>query len=163
MTDPKAKTIDTLLSEIRTFIPPAEFVAQANVADPAIYTTANEDWQGWWASWAEKLQWDRKWDTVLNWNLPYAEWFVGGKLNASVQCLDRHVAAGNGERIAFYFEGEPGDTRELTYSQVLRDVCRIANGLKALGINKGDRVAIYMPMVPELAMTLLACARIGAM
>jgi acetyl-CoA synthetase len=162
MTDPKAKTIDTLLSEIRTFIPPAEFVAQANVADPAIYASANEDWQGWWASWAEKLQWDRKWDTVLNWNLPYAEWFVGGKLNASVQCLDRHVAAGNGERIAFYFEGEQGDTRELTYSQVLRNVCRIANGLKSLGVNKGDRVAIYMPMVPELAMTLLACARIGA-
>jgi len=136
MTNPKAKTIDTLLSEIRTFIPPADFVAQANVSDPAIYTTANDDWQGWWASWAEKLQWDRKWDTVLNWNLPYAEWFVGGKLNASVQCLDRHIAAGNGERIAFYFEGEPGDTRELTYSQVLHDVCRIASGLKRWGLTK---------------------------
>ena len=162
MTDSTAKTIDTLLSEHRTFTPPAEFVAQANVSDPTIYETADADWQGWWASWAEQLQWDRKWDTVLNWTPPYAEWFGGGKLNASVQCLDRHVAAGNGDRVAFYFEGEPGDARALTYSDVLLDVCRIANGLKSLGVEKGDRVAIYMPMVPELAMTLLACSRIGA-
>ncbi|MCP4092957.1 MAG: acetate--CoA ligase [Planctomycetes bacterium] len=162
MTDSTAKTIDTLLSEHRTFTPPEEFVAQANVSDPSIYENADADWQGWWASWAEQLQWDQKWDTVLNWNPPYAEWFGGGKLNASVQCLDRHVAAGNGDRVAFYFEGEPGDARALTYSEVLRDVCRIANGLKSLGVEKGDRVAIYMPMVPELAMTLLACSRIGA-
>jgi acetyl-CoA synthetase len=162
MTDSTAKTIDTLLSEHRTFTPPEEFVAQANVSDPTIYETADADWQGWWASWAEQLQWDRKWDTVLDWKPPYAEWFGGGKLNASVQCLDRHVAAGNGDRVAFYFEGEPGDARALTYSDVLLDVCRIANGLKSLGVEKGDRVAIYMPMVPELAMTLLACSRIGA-
>lgn len=162
MTDSSGKTIDTLLSENRSFSPPADFVAQANVSDPSIYKNADDDWQGWWASWAEKLQWDRKWDTVLDWQPPYAKWFEGGKLNASVQCLDRHVAAGNGDRIAFYFEGEPGDTRELTYSDVLTDVCRIANGLKSLGVEKGDRVAIYMPMVPELAMTLLACSRIGA-
>ncbi|MDP7061454.1 MAG: AMP-binding protein, partial [Planctomycetota bacterium] len=162
MTDSKAKTIDTLLSEHRTFTPPTEFVSQANASDPSIYETANADWQGWWASWAEKLQWDQKWDTVLNWDPPYAEWFGGGKLNASVQCLDRHVAAGNGDRVAFYYEGEPGDTRALTYSDVLANVCRIANGLKSLGVGKGDRVAIYMPMVPELAMTVLACSRIGA-
>ena len=162
MTESSGKTIDTLLSENRSFSPPADFVAQANVSDPSIYQKADDDWQGWWASWAEKLQWDRKWDTVLDWQPPYAKWFEGGKLNASVQCLDRHVAAGNGDRVAFYFEGEPGDTRELTYAQVLTEVCRIANGLKSLGVEKGDRVAIYMPMVPELAMTLLACSRIGA-
>ncbi len=162
MTDSTAKTIDTLLSENRSFSPPADFVAQANVSDPSIYQTADEDWQGWWASWAEQLQWDRKWDTVLDWQPPYAKWFVGGKLNASVQCLDRHVDAGNGDRVAYYYEGEPGDTRAITYSEMLTEVCRIANGMKSLGIGKGDRVAIYMPMVPELAMTLLACSRIGA-
>jgi acetyl-CoA synthetase len=162
MTDSTAKTIDTLLSEHRSFQPPAEFVAQANASDPSIYETADADWQGWWASWAEKLQWDKKWDTVLDWQAPYANWFVNGKLNASVQCLDRHVDAGNGDRVAFYFEGEPGDARALTYADTLAEVCRIANGLKSLGVEKGDRVAIYMPMVPELAMTLLACSRIGA-
>jgi len=162
MTDSSPKTIDTLLSEHRTFVPPADFVAQANVSDPSVYTTADADYESWWASWAEKLQWDKKWDTVLDWQLPYAKWFVGGKLNASVQCLDRHVDAGNGDRVAFYFEGEPGDTQTLTYADMLAGVCQVANGLKSLGVEKGDRVTLYMPMVPELAMTVLACARIGA-
>ena len=162
MSDSDPKTIDTLLSEHRQFAPPAEFTAQANVSDPAIYADADGDWQGWWASWAEKLHWDRKWDTVLEWDAPYAKWFVGGKLNASVQCLDRHVDAGHGERVAFHFEGEPGDTRTLTYADMLAGVCQVANGLKSLGVEKGDRVTLYMPMVPELAMTVLACARIGA-
>jgi len=162
MTDSSPKTIDTLLSEHRTFVPPAEFVAAANVSDPGVYSSADADYESWWASWAEKLQWDKKWDKVLDWQLPYAKWFVGGKLNASVQCLDRHVDAGNGERVAFYFEGEPGDCRTLTYAAMLAGVCQVANGLKSLGIEKGDRVTLYMPMVPELAMTVLACARIGA-
>lgn len=162
MTDSPPKTIDTLLSEHRTFAPPVDFVATANVADASIYDIANADYEGWWASWAEKLQWDKKWDTVLDWQLPYAKWFIGGKLNASVQCLDRHVDAGHGKRVAYYFEGEPGDTQTLTYSDMLAGVCQVANGLKSLGIEKGDRVTLYMPMVPELAMTVLACARIGA-
>lgn len=162
MNDSDPKTIDTLLTEHRQFAPPAEFTAQANVSDPAIHAEADADWQGWWASWAEKLHWDRKWDEVLQWDAPYAKWFVGGKLNASVQCLDRHVAAGHGDRVAFHFEGEPGDTRTLTYADMLAGVCQVANGLKSLGVEKGDRVTLYMPMVPELAMTVLACARIGA-
>lgn len=162
MTDSPPKTIDTLLSEHRTFAPPVDFVATANVTDASIYDLANADYESWWASWAEKLQWDKKWDTVLDWQLPYAKWFLGGKLNASVQCLDRHVNAGHGERVAYYFEGEPGDTQTLTYSDMLAGVCQVANGLKSLGIEKGDRVTLYMPMVPELAMTVLACARIGA-
>ncbi|MHC4380492.1 MAG: acetate--CoA ligase, partial [Planctomycetota bacterium] len=132
------------------------------ISDPGIYAQADADHEAWWASWAEKLQWDRKWDQVLDWQSPYAKWFVGGKLNASVQCLDRHVEAGNGERVAFHFEGEPGETRTLTYADMLAGVCQVANGLKGLGVEKGDRVTLYMPMVPELAMTVLACARIGA-
>ncbi len=155
-------TIETLLREGRTFPPPAEFAARANVSDPAVHERAEADWQGWWASWAERLDWDRKWDTVLEWDAPWARWFVGGRLNASVQCLDRHVAAGHGERVAFQWEGEPGDELTLTYADVLAGTCRIANGLKSLGVGRGDRVTLYMPMVPELAMTVLACARIGA-
>ena len=162
MSQDRAKTIDTLLQENRSFAPPPEFVAQANCNDPEVYAKADADWQGWWAGWAEQLDWDRKWDRVLDWDTPNAKWFVGGKLNASVQCLDRHVAAGNGGRVAFHFEGEPGDARTLTYADMLAGVCKVANGLKSLGVEKGDRVTLYMPMVPELAMTVLACARIGA-
>ena len=161
MTDSDA-TIDTLLKENRHFTPPAEFKARANCNDPEVYAKADADWQGWWSDWAEQLQWDQKWSQVLDWKVPYAKWFVDGKLNASVQCLDRHVAAGNGERVAYYWEGEPGDTRTLSYAEMLAGVCKVANGLKALGIEKGDRVTLYMPMVPELAMAVLACARIGA-
>ena len=157
-----AKTIDTLLEENRSFEPPAEFRAQANASDASIYERADADPEAWWASWAEQLQWDRPWDQVLEWNPPRAKWFLGGKLNASVQCLDRHVQAGLGSRVAYHWEGEPGDTRTLTYEEMLAGVCRVANGLKSLGIGKGDRVTLYLPMVPELAMAVLACSRIGA-
>ena len=161
MTD-STKAIDTLLEEHRNFAPPAEFVTQANCKDPEVWAKADADWQGWWSDWAEKLHWDQKWSQVMDWTPPYAKWFLGGKLNASVQCLDRHVAEGNGDRVAYYWEGEPGDTETLTYSDMLKGVCKVANGLKALGVEKGDRVTLYMPMVPELAMSVLACARIGA-
>jgi acetyl-CoA synthetase len=162
MSDSNAKTIDTLLTENRHFAPSAEFSAQANINSQEVVDAAHVDWQGWWASWAEKLTWDKKWDSVLKWDAPFAKWFDGGKLNASVQCLDRHVDAGLGNRVAYFWEGEPGDTRELTYQDMLDGVCKTANGLKELGIGKGDRVTLYMPMVPELAMAVLACSRIGA-
>ncbi|MCH2113084.1 MAG: AMP-binding protein, partial [Planctomycetes bacterium] len=156
------KAIDTLLEEHRSFAPPAKFVAQANCNDPEVYAQADADWEGWWEGWAKRLDWDEPWNKTLEWEAPYAKWFVGGKLNASVQCLDRHVAAGNGDRVAFHWEGEPGDTQTLTYADMLTGVCKVANGLKQLGITKGDRVTLYMPMVPELAMAVLACTRIGA-
>jgi len=155
-------TLDTLLQEHRQFAPPEAFRATANISDPEVYARADADWQGWWVSWAERLQWDRKWDTVLDWQPPYAKWFVGGKLNASVQCLDRHVAAGQGDRVAYHWEGEPGDARSLSYADMLTGTCRVANALLELGVGKGDRVTLYMPMVPELAMAVLACTRIGA-
>ncbi|HVL33250.1 MAG TPA: acetate--CoA ligase, partial [Actinomycetota bacterium] len=111
---------------------------------------------------ASMLHWSKPWDQVLDWNLPFAKWFVGGRLNVSVNCLDRHVEAGGGEKVAYFFEGEPGDRRTVTYARLLEDVCRLGNALRALGIGKGDRVAIYMPMIPELPVAMLACARIGA-
>ena len=162
MSDPKSNTIETLLNESRHFPPSSEFSAQANINSQEVVDEAHTDWQGWWAAWAEKLTWDKKWDSVLQWEEPFAKWFDGGKLNASVQCLDRHVTAGLGNRVAYHWEGEPGDTRELTYQDMLDGVCKTANGLKELGIVKGDRVTLYMPMVPELAMAVLACSRIGA-
>jgi acetyl-CoA synthetase len=155
-------TIDTLLHESRSFPPPPEFAAAAHANDPAIYDRADADWEGWWERWASRLQWDQPWQQVLDWQAPYAKWFVGGKLNASVQCLDRHVAAGNGKRVAYYWEGESGDKRTLTYADMLAEVCRTANALKELGVQRGDRVTLYMPMVPELAISVLACTRIGA-
>jgi acetyl-CoA synthetase len=162
MSDSKSNTIETLLNESRHFPPSSEFSAQANINSQDVVDEAHTDWQGWWATWAEKLTWDKKWDSVLQWEEPFAKWFDGGKLNASVQCLDRHVAAGLGSRVAYHWEGEPGDTRELTYQDMLDGVCKTANGLKELGIVKGDRVTLYMPMVPELAIAVLACSRIGA-
>ncbi|MAW60517.1 MAG: acetate--CoA ligase [Planctomycetes bacterium] len=157
------KTIDTLLQEHRHFAPPAEFVAQAHAADPAIYEQAEADPEAWWKSWAEQLQWDQPFTQICDWsNPPYARWFHDGKLNASVQCLDRHVAAGHGDRVAYHWEGEPGDSRTLSYAEMLAGVCQVANGLQQLGVEKGDRVTLYMPMVPELAMAVLACTRIGA-
>jgi acetyl-CoA synthetase len=153
--------IEALFKEQRRFEPAAAVSAQAN-AQPGIYETAERDYEAFWKSWADKLDWMAPYATVLEWNEPFAQWFVGGKLNASVNCLDRHVAAGRAERIAYYFEGEPGDRRAVTYGELLREVCRLANGLRSLGIAKGDRVAIYMPMIPELPVALLACARIGA-
>jgi acetyl-CoA synthetase len=161
MTSPK-KTIDTLLEEKRLFPPSTEFTSQANINQQSVVDNANNDWESWWASWAEKLTWEKKWHTTLEWNEPFAKWFEGGKINASVQCLDRHIDQGLGSRIAYYWEGEPGDSREITYKEMLDGTCQIANALKELNITKGDRVTFYMPMVPELAMAVLACSRIGA-
>ncbi|HEX9793069.1 MAG TPA: acetate--CoA ligase [Planctomycetota bacterium] len=162
MTESAPKTLETLLQENRHFPPPAEFAAQANANDAGVYARAEADPEAWWASWAEQLQWDRPWERVLDWRPPHAKWFPGGKLNASVQCLDRHVAAGHGARVAYHWEGEPGDVRTLTYAEMLELVGKAANGLRQLGIGKGDRVTLYMPMVPELAIAVLACTRIGA-
>jgi acetyl-CoA synthetase len=154
--------IDALLSERRIFEPPPEFTARAVVNDPSIYERAAADPERFWAEQAERLAWFKRWDTVLEWNPPFVKWFVGGTLNASYNCLDRHVEAGGGDRIAYYWEGEPGERREITYAQMLEEVGRFANALKALGVRRGDRVAIYMGMVPELPIAMLACARIGA-
>ena len=156
-------TIDALLAENRTFPPTAEFKADALVVDTDLYDEAAEDDEAFWARQASELvDWAQPWDTVLDWQSPSARWFVGGKLNVAHNCLDRHVDAGNGDKVAILWEGEPGDTRTITYSQLLDEVCQFANVLKGLGVKKGDRVAIYMPMIPEAAVAMLACARIGA-
>jgi acetyl-CoA synthetase len=154
-------SIENLSQENRLFPPSPAFAAQAN-AKPDLYTHADKDRLAFWEEQARELTWDKKWDQVLEWNSPYAKWFIGGKINASVNALDRHVAAGRGKRIAFHFEGEPGDTRTITYSQMLEDVSQASHALTELGISAGDRVAIYMPMIPEAAVAMLACARIGA-
>ena len=158
-----ARTIENLYSEERTFSPPEKFVAQANLSDPEIYDRAAADPEAFWAGIArETITWRRDFDTTLEWNLPYAKWFVGGKLNVAENCLDRHIDAGHGDRVAYHWEGEPGDTRTITYAQLLEDVSRLANVLRGFGVEKGDRVVVYLPMIPELPMSLLACARIGA-
>jgi len=153
--------VENLLSEDRTFSPTAEFAAQANIKE-AEYALADADRIGFWESKAEYLKWDKRWHTVLDWQVPFSKWFVDGKLNASVNCLDRHIDEGRGDRVAFYFEGEPGDTRTITYAELLKDVKKAANALTEIGIKAGDRVAIYMPMIPEAAVAMLACARVGA-
>jgi len=159
--DSSGDSIENLGQENRHFPPSAEFVAQANFkAD--IYATADADRLAFWETQARELTWDQPWSTVLDWQVPYAKWFVGGKLNASVNALDRHVAEGRGNRVAFHFEGEPGDTRTITYADLLVDVKKAANALTEIGVKAGDRVAIYMPMIPEAAVAMLACARIGA-
>ena len=153
--------VENLLSEDRTFAPTAEFAAAANVKESE-YALAEADRIAFWESKAEYLKWEKRWHTVLDWQAPYAKWFLDGKLNASVNCLDRHVDEGRGDRVAFFFEGEPGDTRTITYAELLKDVKKAANALTEIGIKSGDRVAIYMPMIPEAAVAMLACARIGA-
>ena len=155
------ETLSNLLHETRSFPPPAELAANANVKADA-YERAAEDRLAFWEEQAGRLQWERTWDTVLDWQAPYAKWFVGGKLNASVNCVDRHVDAGNGDRAAIQWEGEPGDSRTITYAELRDEVSRAANALTDLGVGKGDRVAIYMPMIPETVVAMLACARIGA-
>jgi acetyl-CoA synthetase len=154
--------IETLLDEQRSFAPPPAFRAAAHVRDETPYEQARRDREGYWAGWAKQLEWIRPWDRVLEWKPPHAKWFVGGKLNASVNCLDRHVRAGRGGRTGLIWEGEPGDVRRLTYAELLTEVQKFGNVLKGLGVKKGDRVAIYLPMVPEVAVAMLACARIGA-
>ena len=138
------------------------FKARALIQDDEIYRRAEADYEGFWEEQAKKLEWFAPWHKVLEWDAPFAKWFIGGKINASVNCVDRHVAAGRGDRIAYYFEGEPGDRRTMTYAELLVEVCRCANALKELGVKRGDRVAIYMPMSLELPVAMLACARIGA-
>ncbi|HEX7166472.1 MAG TPA: acetate--CoA ligase [Acidimicrobiales bacterium] len=156
-------TIEAYYLENRTFPPPADFAARANVSDRSLHDRADADWQAFWADQArELLDWFSEWDTVLEWDLPFARWFVNGRINVSYNCLDRHVAAGRGDKVAFHWEGEPGDTRTITYADLLADVQRFANVLKGLGVAKGDRVNIYMPMIPEAVVAMLACARIGA-
>ncbi|CAN2226952.1 Acs Acyl-coenzyme A synthetases/AMP-(fatty) acid ligases [Candidatus Nanopelagicaceae bacterium] len=154
-------SIENLSTENRTFSPSPEFTAQAN-ARADLYLEADKDRLAFWDQQAEALVWEKKWDKTLEWESPYAKWFVGGKLNATVSALDRHVAEGHGGRIAFHFEGEPGDTRTISYAQLLTDVSKAANALTSIGIAAGDRVAIYMPLIPEAVVAMLACARIGA-
>ena len=155
------ESLANLGHENRLFPPSAEFIEQAN-AQATMYDEAEKDRLAFWEKQAHELQWDAPWTTVLDWKVPFAKWFVGGKINASVNALDHHVAQGRGERVAFFFEGEPGDTRTITYAQLLTEVKKTANALTELGIKDGDRVAIYMPMIPEAAIAMLACARIGA-
>jgi acetyl-CoA synthetase len=164
MSEPDApETIASLLDEERTFPPPAGFAARARVTDRAAAAEAAADPEAFWADRAAELvTWTEPWHTVCEWDLPFAKWFVGGRLNVAENCLDRHVAAGAGDVVAYHWEGEPGDTRTITYAQLLDDVSRLANALLELGVRKGDRVNVYLGMVPELPMALLACARIGA-
>ena len=161
-----SSSIESVLTETRSFPPPAELARTAHVgsfeAYEAMYARAVADPDGFWAEQANALRWDAPWTQVLDWKLPDARWFVGGKLNVSVNCLDRHVASWRKNKAALIFEGEPGDTRVLTYGQLHREVCKAANALTALGVGRGDFVAIYMPMIPEAAIAMLACTRIGA-
>ena len=159
-----AATIENLLREERTFPPSEQFVADALLTDPGIYerTASEEGFREFWTAEGNRLEWMEPWRELYTWDPPYAKWFIGGKLNVSVNCLDRHVGAGLGDRVAYHWEGEPGETRTITYQQLLDDVCRFTNALRGLGVKKGDRVAIYMPMIPELPVAMLACARIGA-
>ena len=155
------ETLENLLTETRTFQPSYEFAANAN-AQPFIYAQANQDRVAFWESQAEELKWDKHWDQALDWQPPYAKWFIGGTLNATVNCLDRHIEEGRGDRVAFHFEGEPGDTRTITYTDLFTEVKKATNALIELGVKAGDRIAIYMPMIPEAAIAMLACARLGA-
>src|SRR3954465_10891064 len=161
----EGQTLEQQLEELLdqdTFPPPDGFKDNAVVSDPAIYEQG-EDYEAFWAERAETLHWDTKWDQVLDWsNPPFAKWFVGGKLNVSYNCPDRHVEAGNGDRVAYHWRGEEGEELDVTYADLLRDVQRLANALKDLGIEKGDVVGIYLPMIPEVVVSMLACARIGA-
>lgn len=155
-------TIEDWFHEDRHFAPSEAFRAGAVVSDPDIYRSAAAAGTDFWAEQAGALDWFSPWHTVLEWDLPFARWFDGGTLNVSYNCLDRHVDAGRGDKVAFHWEGEPGDTRTLTYAELLVEVCQFANVLRGLGVSRGDRVAIYMPMIPELPVAMLACTRIGA-
>ena len=155
-------TIDSLLREKEQYPPSAAFRKDAGLKDDSFRLDAAKDPEAFWARMAMELQWTAPWSKVLEWNLPFAKWFVGGKLNVSTNCLDRHLSGPRRNKAAIVWEGEPGDRRVLTYHDLWRDVNRFANVLKGLGVKKGDRVTIYMPMIPELPVALLACARIGA-
>src|SRR3954452_2546862 len=162
----EGQTLEQQLEELldqETFSPPEGFKDQAVVADDGIYAAADADYEGFWAERADALHWDTKWDKVFDWsNPPFAKWFVGGKLNVAYNCVDRHVEAGNGDRVAYHWRGEEGEELDVTYADLHRDVQKLANGLKSLGIEKGDVVGISLPMIPEVVVSMLACARIGA-
>src|SRR4051794_41620916 len=152
----------TQATERRTFPPPEELAAHANVG-PEVYEEAAADRPAFWAKQARRLTWTQEWDEVLDWsNPPFAKWFVGGKLNVAYNCVDRHVEAGHGDQVAYHWEGEPGDTRAITYAELKDEVSKAANALIELGVQTGDRIAIYMPMIPETVIAMLACARLGA-
>ncbi|MDA2814859.1 acetate--CoA ligase [Nocardiopsis sp. RSe5-2] len=155
------ETLSNLLHESRRFPPPEDLAAAANVKADA-YAEADDDRLAFWAKQAERLKWEQPWDRVLDWDPPFAKWFTGGTINAAVNCLDRHVDAGRGDKVAYHWEGEPGDTRTITYAELKDMVCQASNALLELGVEKGDRVAVYMPMIPETVVAMLACARIGA-
>ena len=159
MADP-ATTLSNLSTESRSFPPSDEFAAQANATEDW-YRRAESDREAFWAEQAERLHWHQRWDQVLDWQTPFARWFVGGKLNVAYNCVDRHVEDGHGEQVAFHWEGEPGDTRTITYADLRREVCKAANALIELGVQAGDRVAIQLPMIPEAVFAMLACARLG--
>src|SRR4051794_34166155 len=162
----EGKTLERELEELldqETFSPPGEFARSAVITDESIHEKATADPEGFWAEQADALHWHQKWDQVLDWSdPPFAKWFVGGKLNVAYNCVDRHVEAGNGDRVAFHWRGEEGEERDITYSDLHRDVQRCANALKDRGIGAGDVVGIFLPMIPEVAVAMLACARIGA-
>ncbi len=162
MSPPPRREIDVLLREERVFEPPAEFRERAHVTGNEAYVQAADDREAYWERWARELHWFEPWTRVLEWNPPFARWFVGGVLNAAYNCLDRHLDTDRADRHALVWEGEPGDERTYTYRQLHEEVSRFANALKGLGVKKGDRVAIYLPMIPEAAIAMLACARIGA-
>ena len=155
-------SLDALLTEDRRFPPLDSFRARAVINDPGIYAHASADREAYWADWAGHLDWFETWEQVLEWTPPYAKWFTGGKLNVSYNCLDRHLEAGHSDRTALIWEGEPGDELTYTYAELHEEVCRFANALKRLGVKKGDRVTVYLPMIPEAAVAMLACTRIGA-
>src|ERR1700712_1489398 len=158
------RDLEKMLEDNETFEPTEQFKENALWNDPSIYEEAGKDIPGWWAGHAKDLHWFDEWDQVLDdSNPPFYKWVTGGKINASYNCLDRHVEAGNGDRVAFHWRGEEGEERDVTYADLLRDTQRCANALKELGIEKGDVVGIYLPMIPEVAVAMLACARIGAM
>jgi acetyl-CoA synthetase len=158
----REQALEALLTEERRFPPPQQFREQANASDPALYRRARENPEEFWAEWARKLEWFEPWREVLKWKPPHAKWFIGGKLNAAYNCLDRHLGGWRRNKAALIWEGEPGDVRTFTYYDLHREVSKFANVLKSLGVKKGDRVAIYLPMIPEAAIAMLACARIGA-
>src|SRR5271167_3362356 len=161
-----SQNIESTLTENRSFPPPKEFSQKANISSPAEYekirARASADPEGFWADIARELHWFKPWEKVLEWNVPWAKWFLGGKINLSYNCLDRHVETWRKNKAAIIWESEPGEVRTLTYQQLHREVQKFANVLKSLGVKKGDRVAIYMGMTPELPIAMLACARIGA-
>src|SRR5215211_3800207 len=154
--------ISALLQEDRRFPPDAKWRREAVVNDAGVYARAAADPEAFWAGFARELEWIQPWSRVLEWKSPDAKWFVGGTLNASVNCLDRHVRGPRRNKAAFIWEGEPGDRRTLTYWDLYRQTSAFANVLKSLGVKRGDRVALYLPLIPELAIAMLACARIGA-